>query len=63
MRARTVELHERIECPILGIIALFMLVRLTKRPGFEVSSVPEPWVTADLRSPLIKGVSKAGQRP
>jgi len=54
MRVRTVELHERIECPILGIIALFMLVGLTKRPGFEVSPVPELWVTPDLRSPLIK---------
>ena len=57
--ARTVELHERIECPILGIIALFMLVGLTKRPGLEVSSMPELGVIADLGSPLIKDVSRA----
>jgi hypothetical protein len=50
--ARTVQLHEGIERPILGIIALFMLVGLTKRPGLEVSSVPELGVIPDLGSPL-----------
>ena len=43
MGACTVQLHEGIEHPILGIIALFML---TKRPGLEESSV------LDLGSPL-----------
>ena len=57
--ARTVQLHEGIEGSILGIIALFMLIGLTKRPGLEVSSVPELEIIADLRSPLIKE-SKSG---
>ena len=56
MRPRAVELHERIECPILRIIALLMLVGITKRPGLEVSPTLELWVIADLRSPLIKRV-------
>ena len=59
MRARAVELRERIECPILGIIALLMLVGITKRPGLEVSPALELWVIADLRSPLTKEVSRA----
>ena len=50
MRPRAVELHERIECPILGIIALLMLVGITKCPGLEVSPALELWVIADLRS-------------
>jgi hypothetical protein len=52
--ARTIQLHEGIERPILGIIALFMLVDLTKRPGLEVGSLPELGVIPDLGSPLIK---------
>ena len=47
--ACTVQLHEGIKGPILGIIALFML---TKHPGLEGSSVPELGVIPDLRSPL-----------
>ena len=31
-----------------------MLLGLTKRPGLEVSSVPELGIIADLGSPLIK---------
>ena len=62
MRVRTVELHERIECPILGIIALLMLVGITKRPSLKVSPVPELWVIADLRSPLTKEVSLAAPK-
>ena len=55
MRARTVEIHERIECPILGIIALLTVVGLIKRPGFEVSSAPELWVTELYRAaPMIR---------
>ena len=57
--ARTVQLHEGIERPILRIIVLFMLVGLTKRPGLEVNSLPELEIIADLRSPLIKE-SKSG---
>jgi hypothetical protein len=61
--ARTVQLHEGIERPILGIIALFMPVGLTKRPGLEVSSVLELGVIPDLGSPLIKKeVSRAAAR-
>ena len=52
--ARTVELHEGIERPILGIIALFMLIGLTKCQGLEMSSVPEHGIIPDLGSPLIK---------
>jgi hypothetical protein len=61
--ARTVQLHEGIERPILGIIALFMPVGLTKRPGLEVSSVLELGVIPDLGSPLIKKESKSGSSP
>jgi hypothetical protein len=57
--AHTVKLHEGIEHPILGFIALFMLIGLTKHPGLEVSSVPELGIIADLGSPLIKE-SKSG---
>jgi len=52
----TVQLHEGIERPILGIIALFILVGLTKRPGLEVSSVPELGIIPDLGSPAVNAV-------
>jgi hypothetical protein len=52
--ARTVQLHEGVEHPILGIVALFMFVGLTKRPGLEVSSGTKLGVIPDLGSPLIK---------
>ena len=58
MRTRTVELHERIECPPLGIFVLSMLIGPAKRPRFKVSSVRELWVILDLGSPLIKEVSQ-----
>jgi hypothetical protein len=55
MRARTVELHERIERPPLGMVVLFMHVGPAKRPGFEVSSVTELRIIHNLRPPLVKG--------
>ena len=53
-RTRTVELHERIECPPLRIFVLSMLIGPAERPWFEVSSVRELWVIHNLWSPLIK---------
>jgi len=55
MRARTVELHEGIERPPLGMVVLSMHVRPAKRPGFEVSSMTELRIIHDLGPPLPKG--------
>ena len=54
MRTRTIELHERIKCPVLGIIVLFVVVRPTKRPSLEVGTGRQLRVIIDLRSPLNK---------
>jgi hypothetical protein len=37
---RTVELHERIECPDLGVVAFPVGIGSTNRHGLKVSSVP-----------------------
>ena len=50
-------LHERVECPPLGIVVLPMAVGPIKRPGFEVCSALEPGVIVDLVSPLVRGES------
>ena len=56
-RTRTVVLHERVECPPLGIVVLPMAVGPIKRPGFEVCSALELGVIVDLGSPLVRGES------
>jgi len=53
-KRRTVELHERIERPDLGVVILPVGIGSTYRQGLEVSSVPELCVFTDLRSPLPK---------
>jgi hypothetical protein len=60
VRTRTVELHEGIERPPLGILVLSMLVSPAQRQWFEVSSVRELWVILNLRSPLVKKISQGG---
>lgn len=60
MRIRTIELHERIKCPIPGIIVLLVLVRPTKRPGLEVGAGRKLRVVIDLRSPLDKEMLSDG---
>jgi hypothetical protein len=51
-KRRTVELHERVERPDLGVVILPVSIGSTYRQGCEVSSVPEFWIFSDLGSPL-----------
>jgi hypothetical protein len=53
---RTVELHERIECPVLRVIVLLVVVRSTKCPGLEVSTLVELCIIINLGAPLCTGV-------
>jgi hypothetical protein len=56
MGRRTVQLHERVKCPKPGIIALLVVVRLSKRPRLKVGSALYFKVIADLGSPLVRKV-------
>jgi hypothetical protein len=62
-KPRTVEFHERIERPPLGIVVLPMFVRPTKRPGYEMSSSAKSVVIANFRPPLVRVVRMSARSP
>ncbi len=51
--ARTVEIHERVECPVLGVVVVVVIVRPAEREGFEMSPIPQFRIAGDLGSPLV----------
>jgi hypothetical protein len=51
---RTVDRHERLECPVFGVTVLPVVVRSTQRPGLEVSPVFQFWVIGYLGAPLVE---------
>ena len=52
VRARTVEIHERFERPVLGVVAVGVVVRPAKREGPEMRSLRQFWIVGDLGAPL-----------
>ena len=51
---RTVETHEGVERPVLGIVVVVMTVRPAEREGLEMSSIPRfNSVDSNEDSPLI----------
>ena len=48
-QVRTVETHERVERPVLGVVVVVVMLRPAVCEGFEMSSIPQFEIVVDLR--------------